>query len=181
MIVIFTGRSGSGKTTMEKLLNERKGFERIKSCTSRPLRDNETEDDYTVLPAQMIHDLLLEGKLMEINIVYNTTYGMYPPSTDKCVCVCEKVGIPSIKDYVSRHPIIGEVVVIYLDAPREVVEKRIPGRQERLDMDDVKYSEENFTIDDYDYRVDASQSIKDVFKDICNILKIDSVFDNYKL
>lgn len=179
MLVILEGRSGAGKSTMERLLCERKGFQKVLSCVTRDLRPDEVEGvDYVKMTRDEILDKYNNGTLMEINEIYGNTYGMYPPSTDKSVCVCEKTAIKQIRKFVAEHPIHLPIVEIYLDASKDTVAQRGIDRLERLDEDEKRYNPYRYG-ECYDFKVNANQPKEKVFKDICHILDIESDFDNY--
>ena len=66
MIIVLLGASGSGKSTIEKILSENYGYEKITSCTTRPQRSGETNGkDYHFIDNDKFQDALRRGLFAE--------------------------------------------------------------------------------------------------------------------
>ena len=66
MIIALLGASGSGKSTVEKHLNENYGYEKIISYTTRSPRVNENDGvDYNFITNDEFKKLIDEGKIAE--------------------------------------------------------------------------------------------------------------------
>lgn len=76
MICLIVGKSGSGKSTIERILEEQ-GFKRIISSTSRPKRKDEVDGvDYIF---RTTHEMLVKaskGEMAEYQFVGNYIYGI---------------------------------------------------------------------------------------------------------
>lgn len=94
------GKSASGKSTIEKAL-EKKGFKRIISVTTRPMRQGEVDGiDYEYISKEELHELLSNNQLAEHTIYNAWGYGIKKSEfeTDEiCVCVIEPHGYRQIK------------------------------------------------------------------------------------
>lgn len=79
MILCILGMSGSGKSTVEKIL-EKKGYHRVISCTTRPRRENEVDGkDYYFITEDEFQRLSNNKELCE-----QTLYREWHYCTRKC-------------------------------------------------------------------------------------------------
>lgn len=173
MLVIFYGRSGSGKSTMERLLESRLGFSRMSSYTSRQPREGEIPGvDYHFTDKETLKKMYESGDLMELNEYQGNLYGVKAVSKDNnTAMVIEAKGIRQIKDYYGnvseeQRP---KIIVICLDCTRENAIKRCSNRLERVEQDDVIFKDAT-TQDIVDYVVSANEPIEDVYKVVSKII-----------
>ena len=78
-IIAIMGKAGSGKDTLLKALLEEPVFKDAKpiiSCTTRPIRQNETDGvDYHFLTVDDFTEQLLNGQMLEAAVFNNWCYG----------------------------------------------------------------------------------------------------------
>lgn len=77
-VVVISGPSGAGKTTVirELLKNERLGFSRLITCTSRPPREGEKDGvDYIFWSRSRFRQAIKNKELLEHEIIHGNYYG----------------------------------------------------------------------------------------------------------
>ena len=66
MIIVLLGASGSGKSTIENILSEKFGYDKIVSYTTRPQRVGETNGkDYNFINNEKFKDSIRKGLFAE--------------------------------------------------------------------------------------------------------------------
>lgn len=108
-IFALIGRSASGKSTIEKNL-EQKGYKRIISNTTRPVRENERKDiDYHYLTEKQFNKV--QEQLIEHTTYRGWNYGITKEDIkdiDKqdYICVIEPDGLIQIQNALGRNKIV---------------------------------------------------------------------------
>ena len=75
-MVILSSPSGAGKTTLVKLLSERKGFITSVSHTTRTPRSNEVDGrDYHFINNEKFQKMIISNEFLEYAKVFNNYYG----------------------------------------------------------------------------------------------------------
>lgn len=69
---IIVGKSASGKTTLANYMVKH-GYKKYKTTTTRPMRENETKDDYNFVSENRFLNDLDKGKFIEYN-TYNVVF-----------------------------------------------------------------------------------------------------------
>lgn len=143
-MIILTGKSGSGKTTVAKEL-EKHGFKRTVTCTTRPKRPGEKDGvDYHFLSQAQFNKLESEGAFAETSHTGYHSYGSLKESykDPKAVFILDPAGIENMIRKVGRTSLL----IIYLDADRILLQRRLSNRgdsplkiQERLAEEETKY------------------------------------------
>lgn len=136
-IVLF-GKSGTGKSTIEKMLIT-EGYKKAKSLTTRTPRDGEIDGvDYYFTNKERLAKLVANGDIVEVANYLGQTYaltrGECGPNT---VVVVELDGLRQLKENEDLS-----IYAVYLKADIDVLEKRMIERgdtvdkvQERLEKD----------------------------------------------
>ena len=76
MVLVMSGPSGVGKTTVARRLREREGFVKIITCTTRSPRGGEVDGkDYHFLTPEIFEKRIDEGALLEYARVHDRWYG----------------------------------------------------------------------------------------------------------
>lgn len=145
-MIVLTGESGSGKSTVEKELRKR-GFNKIISYTTREprIKDGEIDGvDYHFVSKDTYFDMLDSGKFAE-NVEYNGNY--YSIAKEDClddtIVVVEPNGLKQLKQCNDIN-----VKAFYLKVPRDIRESRMISRgdslesvKRRLELDDEHFKE----------------------------------------
>jgi guanylate kinase len=104
--------SASGKSTVERIL-EQKGYNRVISCTTRPIRENEIEDvDYHYVTDEEFKKLADSNDLLENTQYREWHYGIRKSDIDFSkdnICVIEPNGYRQIKQQLGE-----QVIGVYL-------------------------------------------------------------------
>ena len=132
-MVILTGKSGAGKTTVAKLLEEEHGFKRAVTCTTRPPREGEIDDvDYHFLSQEQFDEMEKKGMFAESAHTGLYSYGSLKESYMEDDSVIVKEGYC--------------VLTVYLGGDNKLLKNRLVKRgdnpekvSERLAEDDARF------------------------------------------
>lgn len=197
MILIFIGKSGSGKDKARDYLVTKKGFQSIISHTSRPLRQGEIhgKDYYFISEQEFIsrdyHNDFVETR--SYNVLFN---GMpdtwhYATSKDELKYASYKsVGIKDLVGAVQLKKYSDKVKIIYIHCDDDIREARA---RHRGSFDEEEWNrrlikdKEDFSLDkmlgNVDYYLDNSNLSLEEFKvELGNIIEIiyeEGKEDNY--
>ena len=143
-LIILMGKSGAGKSTIEKKLEEEYNYKRVISTTTRKPRSNEIPFvDYYFIPQEVFDIYKRRNEFLEVSN-YPTSGVMYSYGVHKKdvnideednILVTERTGYEQLKKTVGRENIIS----VYIDADFEI-------RANRYRERDANYNE--FDIDD---------------------------------
>ena len=179
VMIILSSPSGAGKTTLAKLLSQKKNFEISISHTTRSPRPNEKHnDDYFFVDEQEFKRLIKNEEFLEYAKVFNNLYGTTrTPVIDKLskgknvLFDIDWQGADQIKNKKLDYKLI---TFFILPPSKEVLLQRLSNR----DMKDKLIAEERmkqFERDvlhwiNYDYVV-INESIKNCFEKIENLIE----------
>ena len=179
VMIILSSPSGAGKTTLAKLLSQKKNFEISISHTTRSPRPNEKQnDDYFFVDEQEFRRLIKNEEFLEYAKVFNNLYGTTrTPVIDKLskgknvLFDIDWQGADQIKNKKLDYKLI---TFFILPPSKEVLFQRLSNR----DMKDKLIAEERmkqFERDvlhwiNYDYVV-INESIKNCFEKIENLIE----------
>jgi guanylate kinase len=161
-IYCILGKSASGKSTIERLLEE-KGLKRLISVTTRPMRENEKNGiDYFYITEQEFENLKNNDKLLEHTEYRNWHYGLSIEQIDMndnedYLAVIEPHGYRQIKEKLGE-----KVVGIYITVQDKERLIRALNREVFPDVDEI---------------IRRFISDKELFKDIGE--NVDCIFDNW--
>ena len=190
-MIILSSPSGTGKTTLVKLLAETKNYQISISHTTRKSRHNEVSGkDYFFTNKQHFKDLINTGEFLEHAKVFNNFYGTtlkaVKENLDKGKNVIFDIdwqGAQQIRNKKLKYKLITFFV---LPPSKEVLFNRLSNR----DMKDKVIVEERmkeFNKDvlhwrNYDYVV-INDELEDCFKEICILIEseINKRENNYNL
>ena len=120
MILILCGPTASGKSTTQKLLCEKYGFNRVVAYTTREPRENEVfGEDYYFVTEDKFVDMIIKKELVESTVYsgnryYGTSIDSIKDATTKdYVAVMTPSGARRMKKYAAEHNI--PCVVVLLD------------------------------------------------------------------
>lgn len=172
MMLVITGSSGSGKSTVRKILTERYGVPRLMNVTTRDKRPGETDGvDYLFTTVDGFEQMKSQGKLIEWVEYLGNLYGLAKNESMDGVTVLETEGALRLK---KMFP--DEVKIIYLEVPEETRKDRMLGRGDipgevasRLKTDREKF--ENSGIKQRSDLIIHNVDIARVIEEILRILK----------
>ena len=100
ILITLTGKSGSGKSTIEKMLVNNCGYRRAVSHTSRPIRINEQAGkDYYYVSKEIMTFMYYDGKLAEFIEFNDNLYGVSVNELmNSQVIVIEPTGLKQVKE-----------------------------------------------------------------------------------
>ena len=179
VMIILSSPSGAGKTTLAKLLSQKKNFEISISHTTRSPRPNEKQDDdYFFVDEEEFRRLIKNEEFLEYAKVFNNLYGTTrTPVIDKLskgknvLFDIDWQGADQIKNKKLDYKLI---TFFILPPSKDVLFQRLSNR----DMKDKLIAEERmkqFERDvlhwiNYDYVV-INESIKNCFEKIENLIE----------
>ena len=177
-MIILSSPSGAGKTTLVKLLSEKKNFQISISHTTRRPRENETDGkDYFFISEEEFKNLINKSEFLEYAKVFGNFYGstLSPVKENlekgkNVIFDIDWQGTQQIKNKKLKYKLITFFV---LPPSKEVLFNRLSNR----DMKDKVIVEERmkeFNRDvlhweNYDYVV-INDKIETCFQEICNLL-----------
>ncbi len=162
MLVILSGASGSGKNTIiNRLLSQYKNMEFFKNATTRPMRPGE-EHMYYYLSNEEFEQKIKNDELVEHQNVHGFYYGVLKSEIQKVIDNPDKIyirdievyGSQSVKEYIKTQ---AQVLLIYLDAPDDVLMNRLLARGESEERAKIRLSRaanERTFKPKYDYCID---------------------------
>ena len=140
MIVVLIGASGSGKSSIEKILADTYGYEKITSYTTRSPRDREVNGvDYNFIDNKTFTDMIRNNLFAEYdeysqNRLYGTLKMDYVDG-DKVVVLTPN-GVRQLK----RNCKTDNIIIIYVTAS---LGTRIKRYIDRCGVDDFNYSDKD--------------------------------------
>ncbi len=170
-LIALCGRSGSGKSSVSQELKDKYDWNSIESYTTRP-KCTETEKGHIFISEEEF-DRIPENS----RIAFTKFDGYRYCTTAKQVENAEiyVVDFPGVQELKERYHGNKTIAVVFLDAPRDVLENRMRQRgdlpekvQKRLENDDRMFQEEGVEID---LRIDARKSIQEIANTIVNYIK----------
>lgn len=145
-MLILTGASASGKTVTALNLQERYGFSKAITTTTRKMRDGEENGkDYFFLSIKDFEEKLAKGGFVESSLYNGNYYGCgVDQVSDNKVIVLDPNGVKSFQKLNDKN-----IVVVFLCCDSKVREKRMKGRGDldeniakRLTNDKTSFSQE---------------------------------------
>ena len=163
-ILAIMGKAGSGKDTLCRTLLQEPEFKEaaqaIVNCTTRPIRDNETDGiDYHFLTNEQFTDKLLSNDIIEATVFNNWCYGtsMSHLSTSKL-----NIGVfnPEALELLRNHSNI-KLKIIYIEASDKTRLLRQLNREKDPDCHEIV---RRFTADEHDFSEEEIEFLEpDVF------------------
>ncbi len=173
-MIILVGASASGKTVTALKLEEKYGFKKAVTTTTREKRINEKDGvDYFFLTKEEFLNKIKDNGLVEYTIYNNNYYGCgVEQVADNKVIVVDPNGLKSFKDLNNDN-----IVAFLLVAPEEVRYLRMLNRKDteenakkRLINDKKEFTEDKLAP--IDYIIDTSKiSIDEVADKIYKLYK----------
>lgn len=135
LIITLTGPSCGGKSTLERMMCEQLGFERVISTTTRIPRAGELDgDNYYFVSKSEFKRLKTQGYFVESVEFNGNYYGVSVKEIERVfatgknvVIVCEPQGKKQIEEYVAKRNDLWHLSV-FVDCPPEVIGERFLSR-----------------------------------------------------
>lgn len=137
MLIILCGKSASGKDTIREGLVRKFGYERFISCTTRPIRQNETDGkEYHFLSVEeFMKREWIEARSYETNVgghkdmwYYGTEKQVLDPNRNY-VAIKDPEGAKKLRDYYGAD----NTAIVYLDIPDYIRTERA-GKRPSFDL-----------------------------------------------
>ena len=118
-MIILVGESASGKSTIEKILDEKYGYNKTVSYTTRPPREGEKDGvDYNFIHADDFAEKFNDGYFVEVGAYNNWWYGTREEQYSKnTVCVLTPHGLRQIKKNLKNQEEL-DIHTFYIKVPR---------------------------------------------------------------
>ena len=130
MILLLLGRSGCGKSTIEDLLINRRGYRKVITCTTRKRRDGESEDTYHFITMDKFLEHFHKNEFVEWDKYGNNFYGTLKESLEgdgMLVCAITPEGAANIKK------VFPNAFVVHVKTDMKTSVMRAVGRETELD------------------------------------------------
>lgn len=150
-IVCIMGKSGAGKTEVEKQL-EKRGYTRSISYTTRKMSNNEVNNvDYHFVSKKEFIGLVKKDIIMEYSMYAGDLYGSpHPIGVQKLVLVVEPHGYEKIKSIYGK-----QAIGVYIDVPDKIVSERVENRdRDTNESINKRIKEDKILFDDIENKVD---------------------------
>lgn len=169
LLVLLVGRSGSGKTELEKNLVNCAGFQGVKSYTTRPKRSL-NEDNHIFVDAEELHSL-------ENKVAYTYFNGYEYCATKEQLDEAQIYVIdPDGVEYLKKRYNGKKFVIVYLDADPITCLERMIGRDDDYSTIRSRLWNDNDVFAKFeersDFTINANQSAEKVFQDFLNLYKL---------
>lgn len=137
MIVVLVGRSGSGKSTVAKWLEEKFGYQRIVTCTTRHPRDGEVDNvDYRFLTDEQFQAMVQNNEFMEYrqyhasfgDVSYGSLRESFKKSDHPRVIVLNPDGASKVIENAKSNPDFDFIRLIFLSTSEPVIRERLKKR-----------------------------------------------------
>ena len=148
-MLILTGASASGKTATALNLEQRHGFSKAITTTTRAIRQNEVDGkDYFFLTVEEFNKRLQEGKFVESSLYNGNYYGCgIDQVSDNKVIVLDPNGVKSFQALNDKN-----IIVVLLKASEETRSNRMNSRGDKKDKIAERLSNDvtSFSSDKYE-------------------------------
>ena len=183
-MIILIGKSGSGKSTIERIISNQYGYKRIISFTTREKRKNETDGvEYNFITKQKFDEMFKNDEFLEY-VEYNGNYygAAKKDFTKNSIIVVEPVGFKIIKENLSKIKLNpDDVKSFYIDVNKENRILRMANRGDsiesvtnRIKNDEIAFEgveyEVDYVIDNNNYSTITNYCIQDIVKYILSLV-----------
>ena len=134
MILVLTGKSGSGKSTIKDILCRDMGCKKIITYTSRPKRKGETENDYHFVTDEKFFNMMKHKEFTEVKSYHPATGGTWwygskitddqINSPDIYIIILTPAGYKDIRRIVPND----RMKCVYLHCTTTILEQRLYNR-----------------------------------------------------
>lgn len=155
MVIILMGKSCSGKDTIARELAKMSKTDRIVTYTTRPARDHEVDGrDYHFVSDEQFDKMVSDNEFVEHKSYYPAVGGVWKYGSKltqseiddddkKYIIILTPDGYRDVK---SKYPDEPNIISVYIDCDRDVLEKRLRKRR-----DDPAEAARRLKADDRDF------------------------------
>lgn len=157
-IIVVTSISGSGKTTLVNWAEDKLGITRLRTCTTRPVRPEETGDEYYFMSKPEFEQHIEHDDFVEYSVVYDNYYGLLKSEVNQCndkncIVILDVQGMHKLK------ALYDNVATIFINPPSIIDTKfRLLSRNTSIDDVEKRLAEvrqELSHIEEFDYNIKA--------------------------
>ncbi|MFH1744610.1 MAG: hypothetical protein ABH881_00365 [bacterium] len=178
-IFIISGPSGAGEDSIIAGIKKIIPIEIVKSTSTRPMRPDESSGNpYYFISEEKFATGIKAGNFLEYAQEYNGHYYGVTHAEIERVQNSGKIGIWKIeyKGVMTAKKLFPEIIAIFINAPLDVLEKRIRARDFANDeyvKERMKYTKEWLKhLDIYDYKVENEEGKLDkAIQDVVDIIE----------
>lgn len=171
--IAIVGKGASGKDYLKNILINNHGYKFIKPYTTRPMRPNETDDDYYFLSdAPKNKECILYYDTFVINEKTTWEYGLFKKDIDSGdVLVLTPNNLKTIPINIRN-----QFIIVYVDCDEDIIRERmikrvsIDNAERRIESDRKDF--ENFN--DFEYTLKGNFTNED----ICSLLEFVTKHNN---
>jgi len=114
-LIVITGPSGVGKTTLAHYLLQELCLKRVITCTTREIRDGEVDGvDYNFFSRDFFKNLILKERFAEYANVYGNYYGVLKKDISNSLKSCNSLIILDVQGSKSIKKLFKNSIVIFL-------------------------------------------------------------------
>jgi guanylate kinase len=155
--IILSSLSASGKTTLvDALLKARPNLYRLKTCTSREKRPEETGDEYYFRTKDEMNLMHVCGEFVETSVVYTNIYGLTKTEVDthSDSDVIVILDVEGMKKFKKEYP---DSISVFIDPPpiKELMRRLIERKTSDVDVKNriSMMKKEMKVVKKFDYRI----------------------------
>lgn len=175
-MIALLGESASGKTTLEKMLNERLKLNRIISYSTRSIRDNEINNvDYHFISDEEFENKLTNDDFAEHQCFNGWKYGIDKSDcTNDKICIVTPSGLKQLKEKENLN-----IISIYIKSDKLIrIDRGYDRNDNRIEMlRRIKADEIDFenVEDNVSYVIENNSTLEDAYDKIVEILRDNEV------
>lgn len=195
-IIAITGKTASGKSSIERALEKVYGYKRVISTTTRPMRNGEKQDvDYHFVTDEEFKKLLDNNELIEYRYYdaiengktkrwyYGITKDEIDLNKHSVVVSVDLKGLQDLKKHFGN-----KVISFYIDVPEEKRKLRAIARDinfeeqefiRRCKDDDIKFKDVKYKVDKIIPNDDFNKCIEQIIFNIDYIKKMLEFYSQY--
>lgn len=146
-MIVIIGASASGKTEISRILEQKYGYKKLITSTTRPMRVGEINHvDYHFLPKETFLEGIYNNDFIEHTCYNENYYGIHKNDINKnALVVVEPNGANTLIEQLGD-----KAYVVYIETKRDIREARMVARKDhkldielRLRSDDIIFNKEN--------------------------------------